>query len=61
MPVETKDWIQRVKKHWMYLWLISDILVICINIVIIYSLIKLICIRFNEIIPLFRMFFGNFG
>lgn len=59
MLVDTKELIEKVKKHKIYLFYASGIFVICINIVIIYFLIKLVCVRVNEIIPMIRILLGN--
>ncbi len=59
MLVDTKELIEKIKKYKLHLFYASGIFVICVNIVIIYFLIKLTCIRLNEIIPIIRILLGN--
>jgi len=58
MHIETKGLIEKIRKHKVSIFYASGIAAICINLVIIYFLIKLIFIRLSEIIPIVRVVLG---
>jgi hypothetical protein len=58
MLAAAKSIIEKIRKYKVHIFYASGITAICINLVIIYFLIKLIFIRLGEIIPLVKIVLG---